>query len=198
MIQQIISSTQKLPAPYLGPSKLVELPAQNFRSVTQQLTQQAAPASTPLQSASQHLQIQVKNQAQLTQNQAQQKFNHSVKQLAKQLSQTTRAHLQQHPVRVKILELNLQELLLLSALRAKGQAKAADQLVPSQFAMLSSVPIERSFLRTLPKKREIFSSGRYFMNFRFVWEDWEEEEHEREGQHPQGEQAQDSADEITR
>ncbi len=173
-----------MPVPYLGEARVAEAGARsspaaaNFHALTQ--TQTVSEKIT-LQSTAHHLKISIETQTKTVTHPSAQKLE-QMSQQASQLSQTTQAHIQKHPVYLPH-TLGEQEFLLLLALRGNPKNKVSDQLVPSPFAMLSFIETERRYLKTLPKSRKLNISGVRYMRFQFF--DWESEE-----QPPQRKQAQ--------
>lgn len=170
-----------MPTPYLGPAPAA---AQGPNSAFQALLQPAAPqpvAPQPLQSAAQQLNISF--QAQQSRSLTQPANPQMIQQLSQQLSQTTQQQLLRHPVQ-SLPTLSEYDLLLLLALQGQKRVRKQDQPVPSNFAMLSFLPVERPYLRSLPRRKKLQIAGIPFMHFQFF--DWENETAtDSEGQ-PQG------------
>lgn len=163
-----------MPVPYLGEARGAEAvarssPTPDFHALTQT---QIVSEKITLQSTAQHLKITIQTQTQTVRNPALQKLD-QLSQQTSQLSQTTQAQIQKHPVYLPH-TLSEQEYLLLLALRGTNHKnKPAEQLVPSPFAMLSFIETERRYLKTLPKSRKLNIAGVPYMHFHFF--DWENE-----------------------
>jgi len=161
-----------MPSPYLGESRPVEpsVTKASFQALVK--APSLSPAPAPLKSASQHLQISIQARSQVDgQNTLTPQHDPSNK-LQQQLSQTVRNHVLNHPVQTKYSEAYIQELMLLHTLtRVARQQRPPEMLIPSQSAMLSSVPVEKSWRKDKPNPNQLKVGGRAFVHFRFAWED---------------------------
>ncbi|PKL80288.1 MAG: hypothetical protein CVV27_00585 [Candidatus Melainabacteria bacterium HGW-Melainabacteria-1] len=173
MIEKLLRF-QTIPGPYLGENRPVPTGqvVQNFST----LLPKPEPLPPALQSQSLQLQLQVRSLAQgqpaaqaVAQSQAPltpASYLHT----PLRLSQTTIIQIQQHPLHCR-LDLRLEDLLLLEMLKRQVRKRPADHLVPSPFAQLSWLPVDRPLARLAPSRRRLEIRGLSFMRFRFAWED---------------------------
>lgn len=197
LIEKLLT-TQTIQGPYLGQNRLPT--AQVSQALQQVLPKAAAPAA--LQSINQQLHLNLQVKALPTQNQqiTRPLSNNSLflqpsQQLSARLSQNTLSQIQQHPVESAI-DLHLEELLLLEALKHKVRRQITDQSVPSPFAQLSYLPLERPFGLLKNSKRRLRIQGMSFLRFRFAWED--EEDSQEPGQHQRQSEAQEQESQAER
>lgn len=183
MIEKLLSC-QTIQGPYLGENRpLVVAPvAQNF----QVLVPKAAPAPV-LQSLTQQLQltISVKSTVQTAPGNVAQMSTLSLSptqlMTSAKLSPVTISQIQDHSVSCR-LDLGIEELLLLEAMRRHVRKRPAEQLIPSPFAQLTWVPFESPFSRRIGSRRKLSVRGLNFINFRFSWEEDEARDERRRRQ----------------
>lgn len=159
-----------VPSPYLGESRPVDntVAKTSFQAL---LPRSEAPTPPPqLKSVSQHLQLSVQVRTQdskpklLPQNDPTHK-------LASQLSNAVKDYAVNHPLQSKYSDAYLQELLLLHALTRSVRQKPPELLVPSQSALLSYVPLEKTWHKDKSDPKQLKVGGRAFVHFHFAWED---------------------------
>lgn len=182
MIERLLS-VQTLAGPYLGDNRALT-PANQIPAF-----QMAAPkpvALPPLQSVPQQLMININAQhfPQQMQPGAQQNAAMLVPpapiNTTTRLSQTTLSQIQQHAVECRW-DLGIEELLILEALRPHlgSRRRPIEQVMPSPFAQLAWMPIEKPFLRLAATRRKLHVQGTAFMRFKFAWEEEEQQQRRR-------------------
>ncbi|MGV3526250.1 MAG: hypothetical protein ACO1RX_18670 [Candidatus Sericytochromatia bacterium] len=174
MIEKLLR-VQTIDGPYFSDRKaLPQTPPSGF----QNLVKAPAPVLAPvLQSAPQQLNLQVQVRANvhvspLLTSQA------PLTSPSQRLTQTTLAQLSQHPVQSEN-NLHLEELLVLQAiLRVRPRVRQVEQTVPTAFAILSYLPLEKPFEKVFNKRRKQALAGTSFLDFRLSWEREEAEQPE--------------------